>query len=86
VEEAAESVAPDDLKAGASRVGKRPQWAGLVQGAVGPVPVEVGEDLAQVTFAGDEDPIEDLPAYAARPAFRDRVHGACGTVSLRGSP
>jgi hypothetical protein len=39
--EAADSVAPDELKVGVDGVGKRPQWAGLVQGAVGPVPVEV---------------------------------------------
>jgi hypothetical protein len=74
VEEAAESVAPDDLEVGVDRVGKRPQWAGLVQGAVGPVPVEVGlvagEDLAQVTFVDDEDPIEDLPACAAHSSAR----------------
>ena len=78
MKEAAEPVAPDDLEVGVDRVRERSQWAGLVQGAVGAVPVEVGlvagEDLAQVTFVDDEDPIEDLAADAAHPAFRDRVH------------
>ena len=61
MKEAAEPVASDDLEVGVDRVRERSQWAGLVQGAVGAVPVEVGlvagEDLAQVTFADDEDPI-----------------------------
>jgi hypothetical protein len=43
-----------------------------------PVPVEMGlilgQDFAQVRGVDDEHPVEDLAAYAAYPAFHDRVH------------
>jgi hypothetical protein len=34
----------------------------------------LGEDLAQVRGVDDEDPVEEFAAYAAYPAFHDRVH------------
>jgi hypothetical protein len=52
-----------DRDVGVERVGKRPQWAGLVQGPVRTVLIEIGlvlgEDLAQVCGVHDEDPVED---------------------------
>jgi hypothetical protein len=34
----------------------------------------LGEDGPQVAFVHDEDPVEELAAYAAHPPFHDRVH------------
>ena len=78
VEQAAESVASDDLDVGVDGVRERPERTGLVQCPMRPVPVEMGlilgQDLAQVRGVDDEHPVEDLAAYAAYPAFHDRVH------------
>jgi hypothetical protein len=45
---------------------------------MGTVGVEVililGENLAQMRRVDDEDPVENLSAYAAHPALHDRVH------------
>jgi hypothetical protein len=49
----------------------------VVQGPVGAVDVEMGlifgENLAQVVGVHDEDPVQEFTAYAADPAFHDRV-------------
>jgi hypothetical protein len=47
VEEAAEPVSSDDLDVGVDRIGKCPQWAGLVQGMVRAMGVEVGLVLSE---------------------------------------
>ena len=77
VEQAAESVASDDLDVGVDGVRERPERTGLVQCPMRPVPVEMGlilgQDLAEVRGVDDEYPVEDLVAYAAYPAFHDRV-------------
>lgn len=62
VEEAAEPVASGDLDVGVDGIGEWPQWAGLVQGPVWTMGVEMGlvlgEDRAQVTGVHDEDSVE----------------------------
>jgi hypothetical protein len=71
VEESAKPVSSDDLDVGVDRIRQRPQRAGLVQGPMRTMSVEVGlvlgEDLAQVAFVHDEDPVEEFTAYAAHP-------------------
>ena len=51
------------------RVGKRPQWCGLAEGAVRTVLVEVplvlSEDGDRVALVDDEDPVQQLAAQAA---------------------
>ena len=78
VEEAAEPVSSDDRDVGVDGLGQCLEWAGLVQGPVWTMGVEVGlvlgEDRAQVAFVHDEDPVEEFAAYAAHPPFHDRVH------------
>ena len=37
----------------------------------------LGENLTQIRGVHDQDPVEDLTAYAADPAFHDRVHAGC---------
>jgi hypothetical protein len=71
VEEAAEPVSSNNLDVGVDGIGQCPQRASLVQGPVRPMHVEMGlvlgEDLAQVAFVHDEDPVEEFTAYAAHP-------------------
>jgi hypothetical protein len=79
VEEATESFSSGDLHfVGAGGAGERSERAGLVQGPMWAMGVEVGlvlgEDLAQVAGVHDEDPVQEFTAYAAHPAFHDRVH------------
>jgi hypothetical protein len=77
VQQAAEPVSPDDLDIGIDGVGKGSQRAGVVQGPVRTVPVEIGlvlnEHLAQVVLVDDEGPVEEFAASAAHPSFHDRV-------------
>jgi hypothetical protein len=66
VQEAAEPLSSGDRDVGVDGGRKRPEWAGLVQGPVGPVRVEMGlvlgEDVTQMVCVHDEDPVQDLPA------------------------
>jgi hypothetical protein len=76
-----EPISSDDLDVGVDGVRQRSERAGLVQGTVGTVGVEVvlilGEDLAQMRGVDDQYSVEDLAAYAADPAFHDGVHARC---------
>jgi hypothetical protein len=78
VKKATESVSSCDLDVGVNGVGECSEGAGVVQGAVWAVAVEMGfifgEDFAQMVGVHDEDPVEEFTAYAADPAFHDRVH------------
>src|SRR5690348_1801898 len=81
VEEAAEPVSSYDLDVGVGGIEQCSQRAGLVQGPVRTMSVEMGfvlgEDLAQVPGVDDEDPVEEFAAYAAHPPLHDRVHPRC---------
>src|SRR4051812_16195272 len=37
----------------------------------------LGENLSQMRGVDNEEPVEDLTAYTADPAFHDRVHARC---------
>jgi hypothetical protein len=72
VEQAAEPITSDDLDFSVGRIGHCPQRTGLVQAPMGSMGVEVGfilgEDLPELRGINDQDPVQDLAAYAAPPS------------------
>ena len=81
MEKPGEPVMPDDFGIGVDGLGQRSQRAGLFQGPMWPVSIEMGlvfgKNHLQVCGIDDEDPVEDLPAQAAHSAFHDRVRPGC---------
>lgn len=65
---------------------QRPEWRGLVQGAVRPVGVVeilvLSQHRHQVAQIPDQGPIQQLTPTAANPPLHDRIHSRC----LNGGP
>jgi hypothetical protein len=77
MEQTTEPIMSGDLDISVDQVGKRPLtgWPGSDSHGAGGV--EVGlvfiKHLPQVRGVNDQDPVKDLSAYAANPAFHDRI-------------
>jgi hypothetical protein len=78
VDQSAETVASKVPNVGAGRCwsGSSGWWL-LIEGSVRSVSVvvldELGQDLVEVSWSGDEDVVEAFAAQGADPALRDRV-------------
>jgi hypothetical protein len=79
VEQAAEEVAPSDLRLLQGRCGRRLGFAAVIRRAqvecsVRTLLVEVAnvnaEDVLELVAPEDQEPLETLPAHATDPAFR----------------
>src|SRR5260370_18251517 len=83
VDDATRAVMPPDpemIQVG-DAIWQRPQWCGLVQGAVRPVGVVevlvLPQHHHQVALVPDQGPVQQLTPAAANPPLRDRIHSRC---------
>ena len=71
---------PEMIRVG-NAIWQRPQWRGLVQGAVRPVGVVevfvLPQHHHQVAQVPDQGPVQQLTSAAANPPLRDRIHSGC---------